>query len=133
MIQFQPVLKTWTAFQNQIHAPTNEAEYLELIEFARILVLEQNLEHEPVKSLFRLVSDFVGDWEKQNEPPIEVTPRQTLAFLMEQHGLSQHALARAIDIDQGTLSKILGGQRSISKSIASKLAKHFKLNVGAFL
>jgi HTH-type transcriptional regulator / antitoxin HigA len=82
-------------------------------------------------ALFQLLAERIGVWEEENIPMPEVTPGQTLKFLMQQHNLVQTDLGDLVD--QSTLSKILRGEREISKNLAKALAGYFKTNVEVFL
>ncbi len=81
--------------------------------------------------LAQRISQHMFAWEEANISMPEVTPQQTLKFLMEQHHLKQTDLSELID--QHTLAQILRGERKISKSIAQKLAKFFNTNIEVFL
>ena len=59
------------------------------------------------------------------------SPRDALAFLMDQHGLKQADLA---DIaGQGMISAILSGKRDISKQLAGKFAQRFGVSAAVFV
>jgi HTH-type transcriptional regulator / antitoxin HigA len=82
-------------------------------------------------ALFHLLAEKILAWEEENIPMPEVTPQQTLRFLMQQHQLKQTDLSALVD--QSTLSKILRGEREISKALAKGLARYFKTNIEVFL
>ena len=60
-------------------------------------------------------------------------PVNVLRALMESHDLRQTDLVQAGVIDQPSLSRILRGERSISKSMAVQLAGYFKVSASIFL
>lgn len=66
-----------------------------------------------------------------HHPPADATPAEVLAFLMEGHGLKQTDLADLAD--QGTISRILGGKRSVGKRLAGALAERFGVDRSVFL
>jgi HTH-type transcriptional regulator / antitoxin HigA len=81
--------------------------------------------------LFRLLAERLRAWEEDHVSMPEVTPQQRLQFLIEQHNLKQSDLSDLVD--QSTLSKILRGQREISKNLAKKLATRFGTSTEVFL
>jgi HTH-type transcriptional regulator / antitoxin HigA len=128
MIQVQETVQTWAILHQRIHRPTNEADYLKLLEFMQELTDRYDINLEPHSSLFQLVSGYLLEWERENEPPVPPSqPFELLRFMMEQHKLSQNQLAKEGIITQSALSKILRGERGIGKKLAAKLATRFKL------
>jgi HTH-type transcriptional regulator / antitoxin HigA len=88
--------------------------------------------NDPIYSaFFRLLMERIAVWEEQHMPMPEVTPQQTLKFLMKQHNLKQTDLSELVN--QSTLSKILRGEREIRKALAASLAKYFQTSKEVFL
>ena len=81
--------------------------------------------------LFRILAERIKAWEDQQEPIPDAPAHQVLSFLMEQHQLRQIDLKEFVD--QSTLSKILRGEREISKRLAKNLAAHFHAPIELFL
>ncbi|MGI8813584.1 MAG: helix-turn-helix domain-containing protein [Pyrinomonadaceae bacterium] len=107
----------------------------------RVLTIIENLmrrgedDLSPEKeTLLILLADLVEDFEKKAYPEVggSSTPRDVLAFLMEQHGLKQKDL---VDIfsSSGTISQVLNGARQISKAQAKALATKFKVSAALFI
>ena len=94
---------------------------------------EGNLSPEET-SLFRLLVRLIEDFEEKTYPEVgrSSTPRDVLAFLMEQQGLKQKDL---VDIfsSSGTISQVLNGAREISKSQAKALAAKFRVLAELFI
>jgi HTH-type transcriptional regulator/antitoxin HigA len=94
---------------------------------------EGNLSPEET-SLFRLLVRLIEDFEEKAYPEVgnSSTPRDVLAFLMDQQGLKQKDL---VDIfsSSGTISQVLNGAREISKSQAKALAAKFKVSAELFI
>jgi len=94
---------------------------------------EDNLSPEE-ETLLVLLAELVEDFEKKAYPEVgsSSTPRDVLAFLMEQQGLKQKDL---VDIfsSSGTISQVLNGARQISKAQAKALAKRFKVSAELFI
>jgi HTH-type transcriptional regulator/antitoxin HigA len=59
-------------------------------------------------------------------------PLDNLKFLLAQSNMNVTALGKIIG-SQGTASEVLNGDRSISKAMAHKLGKYFKLDYRLFL
>ncbi len=94
---------------------------------------EGNLSPEET-SLFRLLVRLIEDFEEKAYPEVgnSSTPRDVLAFLMDQQGLKQKDL---VDIfsSSGTISQVLNGAREISKTQAKALAERFKVSAELFI
>ncbi len=94
---------------------------------------EGNLSPEET-SLFRLLVCLIEDFEEKAYPEVgnSSTPRELLAFLMDQQGLKQKDL---VDIfsSSGTISQVLNGAREISKAQAKALAARFKVSAELFI
>ena len=88
-------------------------------------------ERHPLTGLVETLGEMIERFEARAHPMPEGTPRDALAFLMEQHGLKQTDLA---DISgQGTVSAILSGKRGISKQLALKFAERFGVSTAVFV
>ncbi len=130
------ILERWEAF-NTIAGPylepiTTPAEY----EAADALLNDisdrmSSSDDRQYINLFRLLAARIQAWEDEHEPLPSSTPHELLAFLLEQHQLRQSDLSNIVD--QSTLSKILRGERGISKRLAFALSERFGLPVAAFL
>ncbi len=119
---------------NHITRPQNEAEYLELIELIEhITDTVDDLEINPYSALLGIAMTYADEWESEHvKLEDSSTPRDVLEFLIEQHGLTQKDLECAGIASQPVISKILKGERAISKAVAKKLATHFAVDVSVF-
>ncbi len=112
-----------------------EEENVRAVEIVQRLMKkgEGNLSPEET-SLFRLLVRLIEDFEEKTYPEVgrSSTPRDVLAFLMEQQGLKQKDL---VDIfsSSGTISQVLNGAREISKSQAKALAAKFRVSAELFI
>lgn len=136
----QNIVRAWEAFHaatgGGIRRPKTEEEYVALHALIDDLTSRYNCNEEPYASLFDLIAMCMHEWELEVEPELKnpaVPPHRVLAFLMEQQGVSQYQLAKEGIVDQGNLSKILKGEREISKELAKKLAARFKVSAELFL
>jgi HTH-type transcriptional regulator / antitoxin HigA len=135
--QFSTLLTTWKRHAEvlNIRRPSTEAEYDRLIDLIESIfkAAGANPERGPYSTLLDIASTYAHDWEEQHHPMPKGDPVNVLKFLIDEHGVSQADLVRAGITDQPTLSRILSGQRSISKFIAKRLGHHFKLSMDTFL
>jgi HTH-type transcriptional regulator/antitoxin HigA len=94
---------------------------------------EDNLSPEE-ETLLVLLSELIEDFEEKaySEVGNSSTPRDMLAFLMDQQELKQKDL---VDIfsSSGTISQVLNGAREISKSQAKALAAKFHVSAELFI
>ena len=136
MINTPTILKRWEAF-TAIAAPylepiKSEAEYDNVDELLNDITYRMETANDPrYIGLFRLLSERLHVWETQSEPLPDTAPHELLEYLLEEHALKQTDLSDLVD--QSTLSKILRGERSISKRLALGLAARFHVPVGVFL
>jgi HTH-type transcriptional regulator / antitoxin HigA len=124
-----------SAVLNYISRPKTEADYLELIDLIEhITDTVDDLENNPYIALLDIAMTYANDWEEEHVTLEDSsTPRDTLAFLMQQHDLTQKDLERLGIASQPVVSKILKGERAISKSVAQKLAAYFNVKPSSFL
>ena len=80
--------------------------------------------------LLKLVEVYESDLPELAPP---MTPREALAYLLEQSGKSQRLVAKTIGCSQGNLSSFLNGQRGLSIDSIIKLAHFFKVSPELFL
>lgn len=131
------MVEAWQDFQLAVGGlgrPQTEQEYVELLEVLDTLTECYDCNTAPYASLFDLLAGYVQQWEEANEVPLPAAaPHEMLAFYIEQQGVSQYQLAQEGVADQSTLSKILRAKRGISKELAKKLGKRFRVNPAVFL
>lgn len=85
----------------------------------------------PLEGAMHYLGSLIEEWEDEQVQIPESTPAELLAYLMEEHGLSQSDLAEIVP--QPHLSDILNGKRAISKAMAKRLAKRFHVHADLFL
>lgn len=125
-------------------ALTNPAEY------APLLAIRNAREYDAAVARLNELVDAVGDnprdprhrfidtltvlieaYDEEHHPIPDVSGVQLLAFLMEQHGLSQGDLPEVGS--QGVVSELLRGKRELNLRQIRVLARRFGLPPGAFL
>jgi HTH-type transcriptional regulator/antitoxin HigA len=138
MLNVTKITDVWaknSAVLNHISRPKTEADYLELIDLIEhITDTVDDLENNPYIALLDIALTYADEWEEAHVMLEDSsTPRDTLSFLMEQHNLTQKDLERLGIASQPVISKILKGERDISKGVAQKLAAYFNVKPNAFL
>jgi HTH-type transcriptional regulator / antitoxin HigA len=74
---------------------------------------------------------FIEQFEKAEFAIGAATPEEVLAFLMEQHDLSQYDLAKDLG-GQPVVSQILGGKRKLTRDHIERLSKRFGVTPATF-
>lgn len=82
--------------------------------------------------LARLLTKLIEAYEDEHYPIPDASPRDTLLFLMEQHGMKQ---ADLLDVfgSRSVASDVVNGKRAISKAQAKKLAEKFDTSAAVFI
>jgi antitoxin component HigA of HigAB toxin-antitoxin module len=112
-----------------------EAEYLEMLEFMRELMQRFDTSAEPHRSLWRLAAQYVSIWEAANDD-MATEPIQgfeLLRALADAQGLTQQAMAEKLEMNQSHLSRILKGERAITRKLATKVERFFRVPADRFL
>jgi HTH-type transcriptional regulator/antitoxin HigA len=106
-------------------------------EAIRILMREReagsldSVGREAVGRYLSAVIPFVEQYEKAEFSIGPATPEDVLRLLMEEHGLSQHSLARELG-GQPVVSDILRGKRRLSREQIERLSRRFGVAPAAF-
>ena len=115
-----------------LKAITSEADYRKAVS-----ALEQLLDagganqRHALAGLVEALGKLVESYETRTHPMPDGTPRDALAFLMEQNRVKQHDLSGIAS--QGTVSAILSGKRGISRRLAGKFAQRFGVSAAVFV
>lgn len=115
-----------------------EDYYRQRAELSAFMVKENELEErgqgldEALSEYVDLLAALVADYDRRHATISKATPLAVLLELMEAHEMKQADLARFTG-SSGTASEIYNGKRSISVSLARKLARHFNVSVAAFI
>ncbi len=121
-----------TALPRKIETEEENERVLKIVE-SLMSKGEDNLSPEE-ETLLILLSELIEDFEEKAYPEVgkSSTPRDVLAFLMEQQGLKQKDLV-AIFSSSGTISQVLSGAREISKAQAKALGERFRVSADLFI
>lgn len=115
-----------------LKAITSETDYRKAVaSLEQLLDAGGANERHPLAGLVEALGELIESYEARVHPMPAGSPRDALAFLMDQHGLKQADLA---DIaGQGMISAILSGKRDISKQLAGKFAQRFGVSAAVFV
>lgn len=107
----------------------SKSQYLEYNKVLRKLWENPNSNNLAERELLELL---IETWEKKKSTRSKSDPVQLIKFLMNNHGISRQDLMEILNIQKGTLSKILNYKCGLSKDIIRKLSEHFKVSQDAF-
>ena len=79
------------------------------------------------------LTDFIENYENENEPFGDSPPQEVLRELMNSNRLSQQQLSKKVGISQSTISAVLNGNRTLTTNHVMKLARHFNVSPAVFL
>jgi len=83
------------------------------------------------KMLGSLVTEYEISQKRRTKS--QLAALELLKAVAESSGMTQAELAKLLDIEQGTVSKIMSGARSITLDHAKRVARRFKMRPEAFL
>ena len=88
-------------------------------------------EGHPQATLLDTLGTLVHVWELSHHHIPKAEPRKVLAFLMEEHGLSQQDLKEIGS--QGIISELLSGKRELNVRQIRRLASRFGVSPAVFI
>lgn len=81
---------------------------------------------------YDLLIKLYADWERKHPRP-KSTPAEMIRYMMEEHDMTQAAMAEVMGISPGGMSLILSGERAVSKASAKRFAARFAISAAALL
>lgn len=82
--------------------------------------------------VYLIIRVLVDHYDSQQPQLTKPNPVEILDTLMEDRGMTQGALAKALETRQPNVSRMLSGQHAIAKKTAEKLARIFRVPVSLF-
>lgn len=126
--------QAWQQLNKTAHiAPIrDESHYEKMVQLADSLVaaIGDALQH-PLLDLLDLVSELIRSYDAEHYTVPDASPRDVLAFLMEQHGLSQSDLPEVGN--QSVISMLLSGTRLLNVRQINALSSRFGVPPVVFL
>jgi HTH-type transcriptional regulator / antitoxin HigA len=132
---FENIADAWEKFQSvaRVTAVRNTKEYNAAIEMINHLVdIVGNDESHPLAELLDIVGTLVERYEDQEVIIRKASPCETLAYLIDEHALTQADLRNEVG-SQGVVSEVLSGKRKINVRQAKALATRFGVSPTVFL
>lgn len=86
----------------------------------------------PYGSLFTLLTERIAAYEARHVPFDDPTPARVLAYLIEERGVTQQAVADATGIQQSNLNQLIKGKRKLTTEHVKRLAQYFKMEPSVF-
>jgi HTH-type transcriptional regulator/antitoxin HigA len=114
------------------HVLKDEAEYKEVLEHVRQLILKGECRSEAEDKLLDLLAALVEKYELERFEIPSATPSEVLAFLIEDRGLRPADLAGVLG-SRGYVANILSGRRRITADKARLLGEFFDVYPGLFI
>jgi HTH-type transcriptional regulator / antitoxin HigA len=111
----------------------NDEEHAAAMEYITQLAQKGDDATREELELLNLLATLIEDYERKRWPirREKCSPRELLAFLMEENGLKQADLSNVAT--QSNISAILAGRRPIGAATAVKLGKRFHVSPDLFL
>jgi HTH-type transcriptional regulator/antitoxin HigA len=88
---------------------------------------------EGAREYLDVLTGLVENYEDEHVLIPDASEADVLRELMTANGLSQPKLAKAVGISQSTISAVLNGARSLTRSQVVALARFFRVSPAAFL
>lgn len=132
---FEDIANAWEKFQSvaRVTAVRNTKEYKAAIEMVNNLVdIVGNDENHPLAELLDIVATLVERYEDKEVIIPKASANEALAYLMEEHALTQADLRSEVG-SQGVVSEVLSGKRKINVRQAKALASRFGVSPTVFL
>ena len=115
-----------------LKAITSEADYRKAVAALEDLLDAGGAnERHPLAGLVAALGEVIESFEARAHRMPDASPREALAFLMQQHALKQTDLASIAG--QGMISAIVAGKCGISKRLAGRLAERFGVSAAVFV
>lgn len=126
--------QAWQQLSRAAHiAPIRDAaHYDKMVQLADSLVdVIGDAEQHLLLDLLDIVSELIRTYDAEHYVVPDASPRKVLAFLMEQHELSQSDLPEVGN--QSVISMLLSGSRQLNVRQINVLSKRFGVSPGVFL
>lgn len=121
----------WHHVEPYAKIPSTKTEYRkQMTMLDELIALAQQKKDKHISNLIQLIARNIQIYENQHFPLDQVTSADVLAFLMEEHGLSQIELPEIGS--QSLVSKILKGERQLTAKQIGRLANRFHISPAVF-
>jgi len=133
----QALLQAWIPFKKLLGVTfvrtADEYERASAIMESLLDEIEGDEDH-PLADVLDYLADQVKVYEDEHFPIPPSKPHAILAFMMDQHGLTQEDLVDCVPQDQrDQLPDMLSGKCPISKEFAENLSRRFHVSADLFM
>lgn len=111
-----------------IHTPSEYEEVAEVVDRLAVMDKRTAAQEDYLEALTR----FIEDYDDEHHPIPDAPPAQILKHLMEQRQMTVSDLGRILG-DRSTASRVLKGERELSKAHILKLAEYFGTSTDLFI
>ena len=137
-LDISALTEAWQRVDSLAHAAVapieTEAQLLEATATLRAVLREiGETPGHPLDSLARALVARIAAFEAEHFPIPDIYGAELLRVLMDEHHLTQQALAQATGISQSTLSQLLSGKREFTLEHIRTLAEFFGVQAAMFL
>jgi HTH-type transcriptional regulator/antitoxin HigA len=80
-----------------------------------------------------LLQLLVEDYEEKYIVAIATNPAEILKILLKEHQITANEISKEFGVSKSIISEILSNKRSISKSLAVKIANKFKIRLESLI
>lgn len=130
----ETILDAWSAWHSIVGVTRiqTEEEYDRVAAILDIVLdATRDTPGHPLEGALLYLSDLIEAYDKEHYTWPPPPPAEMLRYLMEEGGLKQEDLADCAP--QHRISEYLSGKRAISKEVAKKLARRFRVHADVFL
>jgi HTH-type transcriptional regulator/antitoxin HigA len=130
----QAILRAWTPFKELVGVTSvrTEADYARAGATIDVLIDEiGDNENHPVAEVLHYLGERIQKYKDEHVQIQEAEPREVLRLQREQHRLKHEDLPDCAP--RSRISDILNGRRAISKEIAKRLGRRFRMHTDVFL
>lgn len=125
-------IEHWQFIAPVLTPPTNKTEYEALATtLDELLDVVGDDENHPLSGLIDRIGDVIATYDEAHYPIPNAAPHEILAFLMQQHGLTQSDLPEVAG--QSVISEILNGKRKLNLNHIKALSKRFDVPAAVFI
>jgi len=129
-LAFAKMPKTYDSLVREFGAPRVLHDKIDLDNASEIVEAMAGHDLTPdQEDYFDLLSDLVDQYDREHNPVLlgKASPAEVLRFLIDQHGMTASALGELLG-DRALGSRVLRGERELSKAHIRTVSAHFKIN-----
>lgn len=125
-------IEHWQFIAPVLTPPTNKTEYEALATtLDELLDIVGDDENHPLSGLIDRIGDVIAAYDEAHYPIPDAAPHEVLAFLMQQHALTQSDLPEVAG--QSVISEIMNGKRKLNLNHIKALSKRFDVPAEVFI